>query len=196
MAVPEVKTILVPMPTSLGKRSRPLFRHALKLAGRHPARILLLHVVAPISDRAHATIQSDLQEEHIRKIREKRITLIKQTMKERLTKFCENELSDLVNSVGPHIEQLVVEGKYTDVIINSATQFDVDLIVMGSHDHLGRVSNTTRSVISYGKYPVMMISTGALVGDSFAQASPCIAAEPDSAIAYICPTGHSLTAGG
>ncbi|MEH6470612.1 MAG: universal stress protein [Halopseudomonas sp.] len=157
MSLPEVKTILYT--TSLSKHTRPVFRHAVQLAGLYRAKIIMLHAVEPIGEMGHALIENYLDEDLIKKMHDEGIANIKQTMKERVTKFYQDELSSIDEGISLDIEQVVAEGNHADAIISTANQFDVDLIVMGSHNSLGSSSGTTRSVIKCGKYPVLVIPT-------------------------------------
>ncbi|MEH6473017.1 MAG: universal stress protein [Halopseudomonas sp.] len=157
MPLPEVKNILYT--TSLSKHTRPVFRHVVKLASLYQARVIMLHVVEPIGEMGHALIENYVPEELIKKIHDEGIDHIKQTMKERVTRFYNEELSAIDGVASLAIEQVVAEGNHSDAIIDIAKSFNVDLIVMGSHNSLGRSSGTTRSVIKYAKRPVMVIPT-------------------------------------
>ncbi|OMH30332.1 universal stress protein [Motiliproteus sp. MSK22-1] len=157
MSLPEVKTILYT--TSLSKHTRPVFRQAIKLASLYQAKIVMLHVVEPIGEMGHALIENYLPEDLVKKMHDEGIENIKTTMKERVVKFYEDELSALNTGLTLDIEQVVAEGNHTDSIVGAAKQFGADLIVMGSHNTLGRSSNTTRQVIKYAKLPVLVVPT-------------------------------------
>ncbi len=157
MSLPEVKTILYT--TSLSEHTRPVFRHAVKLASLYQAKVIMLHVIEPIGEMGHALIENYLPEELIKKIHDEGIDNIKKTMKDRVVKFYEDELSDSKIGTTLEIEQLVAEGNHSDAIVGTAKQFNVDLIVMGSHNRLGRSSNTTRQVIKYSGLPVLVVPT-------------------------------------
>ena len=157
MSLPEVKTILYT--TSLSKHTRPVFRQAVKLASLYQAKIIMLHVVEPIGEMGHALIENYLPEDLVKKMHDEGIDNIKSTMKERVIKFYEDELSALNTGITLNIEQVVAEGNYTDSIVGAAKQFDADMIIMGSHNNLGRSSNTTRQVIKYSRRPVLVVPT-------------------------------------
>ena len=157
MSLPEVKNILYT--TSLGKHTRPVFRHVVKLARLYQAKVIMLHVVEPIGEMGHALIENYVPEALIKTIHDEGIDHIKQTMKQRVIRFYDEELSAIEGVDGLTIEQVVAEGNHTDAIVDTAKQYDADLIVMGSHNSLGRSSGTTRSVIKYAKRPVMVVPT-------------------------------------
>ncbi len=157
MPLPETNTILYT--TSLGKHTRPVFRQAIKLASLNKAKIIMLHVVEPIGEMGHALIENYLPEDLIKKMHDEGIDNIKKTMKDRVIKFYEEELSALNVGLALDIEQIVAEGNHVDAIVGAAKQLNADMIVMGSHNTLGRSSNTTRQVIKYSGLPVMVVPT-------------------------------------
>ncbi len=157
MSLPEIKTILYT--TTLSKYTRPVFRQAVQLANLYKAKIVMLHVVEPIGEMGHALIQNYLPEELIKKMHDEGIDNIKQTMKDRVAKACAEELADLDEKVEVNIEHAVIEGNFSDAIVDMADDIDADMIVMGSHNSLGRSSAVTRHVIKYSKRPVLVVPT-------------------------------------
>lgn len=157
MSLPEVKTILYT--TSLSKHTRPVFRHAVKLANLYQAKIIMLHAVEPLGEMGAALIENYLPKDLIKKMHDEGIDNIKQTMKERVIKFYEDELASIEGGMALDIDQVVAEGNHADAIVDAAKKYNADLIVMGSHNRLGRSSGTTRAVIKYSKRPVLVIPT-------------------------------------
>ncbi|MEH6624910.1 MAG: universal stress protein [Motiliproteus sp.] len=157
MPLPETNTILYT--TSLSKHTRPVFRQAVKLASLNKAKIIMLHVVEPIGEMGQALIENYLPEDLIKKMHDEGIDNIKKTMKDRVIKFYEDELSALNVGLTLDIEQVVAEGNHVDAIVGAAKQLGVDMIVMGSHNKLGRSSVTTRQVIKYSRLPVLVVPT-------------------------------------
>ena len=158
MALPEIKTILYT--TSLGKHTRPVFRQAVNLAQQFNAHIIMLHVIEPIGELGHALIQNYLPEEIVKKMHDEGIEQVKEQMKERVAKFCEEELGSLDKAVDLDIEPVIVEGNYTDAILQTASRRSADMIVMGSENTFGHHSQTTRQVIKGAKVPVVAVPTG------------------------------------
>lgn len=158
MALPEIKTILYT--TSLGKHTRPVFRQAVNLAKQFEAHIIMLHVIEPIGELGHALIQNYLPEDVVQKMHDEGIAEVKDQMKARVAKFCEEELGSLDKLVELDIEHVIVEGNYTDSILKTAHDRQVDMIVMGSENTFGHHSQTTRQVIKGAKVPVVAVPTG------------------------------------
>ena len=155
MSLPDIKTILYT--TSMGKHNRPVFRQALKMASVYNAKVVMLHVVEPIGETGQALIQNYLPKDLIKKMHDDGLDNIKATMKERVIKFYEDEMEKLNDQPGLVIEQIVGEGNRSDEIVDVAKEINADLIVMGSHNSLGRSSSTTRQVIKYSGRPVLVI---------------------------------------
>ncbi|MEH6578888.1 MAG: universal stress protein [Amphritea sp.] len=158
MALPEIKTVLYT--TSLGKHTRPVFRQAVNLAQQFNARIVMLHVIEPIGELGQALIQNYLPEETVKKMHDEGIKQVKEQMKQRVAKFCEEELGSLDKAVDLDIEHVIVEGNYTDAILQTASKRNADMIVMGSENTFGHHSQTTRQVIKGAKVPVVAVPTG------------------------------------
>ena len=157
MSLPDIKTILYT--TSLGEHTRPVFRHAVKMAGLYNAKIVMLHVVEPIGETGQALIQSYLSKDLIKSMHDEGLARVKANMKERVVKFYEDEMKELDGQPALEIEQIVGEGNRSDEIVEVANEINADLILMGSHNSLGRSSRTTRQVIKYSARPVMVVPT-------------------------------------
>ena len=108
---------------------------------------------------ADAMIHNYVSDELFRKMRDEGMEEIKQRMQERLIAFYEDELRELLPPHDLAIEQQVVKGRRADTIIREAKTLDADLIVMGSHNTLGRSSATTRQVVKYSGRPVLVVPT-------------------------------------
>tara|TARA_R110001583_G_scaffold42466_3_gene134996 strand:- start:2346 stop:2837 length:492 start_codon:yes stop_codon:yes gene_type:complete len=157
MSLPTIKTILYA--TSMGKHSRPVFRQAIQVAKTYKAKIVMLHVVEPIGETGKALIQNYLPQDLIKTMHDEGLDKIKANMKERVIKFYEDEMEKIEDLSGLDIEQLVGEGNRSDEIVDIANAINADLIMMGSHNSLGRSSSTTRAVIKYSERPVMVVPT-------------------------------------
>lgn len=157
MSLPNIKTILYA--TSMGKHSRPVFRQAIQLAKTYNAKIVMLHVVEPIGETGQALIQNYLPKDLIKTMHDEGLDKIKANMKERVIKFYEDEMEKMDDSSGVDIDQVVGEGNRSDEIVDIANAINADMIVMGSHNSLGRSSSTTRAVIKYSERPVLVVPT-------------------------------------
>ncbi|WP_421866240.1 universal stress protein [Motiliproteus sp.] len=155
MSLPEIKTILYT--TSLSKHTRPVFRQAVKMAELYNAKLVMLHVVEPIGETGQALIQNYLAPELIKNMHDEGLAKVKDNMKDRVKAFYDDEMQDMEHHPDITIEQIVGEGNRSDEIVEVANEIDADMILMGSHNSLGRSSRTTRQVIKYAKRPVMVI---------------------------------------
>lgn len=155
MSLPEIKTILYT--TSMSKHTRPVFRQAVKMAELNNAKLVMLHVVEPIGETGQALIQNYLAPELIKNMHDEGLAKVKDSMKDRVKKFYEDEMQDMEYHPDITIEQIVGEGNRSDEIVEVANEIDADMIMMGSHNSMGRSSRTTRQVIKYAKRPVMVV---------------------------------------
>lgn len=158
MALPEINTILYT--TSLGKHTRPVFRHAVKLAKALQAKIVMLHVVEPMGEMGAALIQNYLPRDIVQKMHDEGIEQIITQMHQRIEKFCQEELNSLPGSVDIDIEYAVVEGNHSDSILKEAKQRQVQMIVMGAENTFGHHSHTTQQVAKRAGVPVVVVPTG------------------------------------
>ena len=144
--VPEVKTILYT--TALGSHTRPVFRFTVGLAKQLNARIILLHVVEPLSNSVRFLIDSYLQPEAAEHLHHASSQDLLEKIHKRMEVFCEEEL-------GATLEQ-------TEVILYEAERHNVDLIIMGTHTGSGLrtgglLGSTTRRVTHLSKRPVLIV---------------------------------------
>jgi nucleotide-binding universal stress UspA family protein len=158
MALPEINTILYT--TSLGKHTRPVFRHAVKLASALNARIVMLHVVEPIGEMGTALMKNYLPADMVKKIHDEGIEEIHQQMHKRIEKFYEEELNSLTDSIKLDIEYVVAEGNHTDTILAESVKHKANMVVMGAENTFGRHSHTTQQVAKHSKIPVVVVPTG------------------------------------
>ena len=158
MALPDIKTILYA--TSLGKHTRPVFRHAVKLASLYDAKIIMLHVVEPMGEMGRALIQNYLPEDLVKKMHDEGISEIHKTMQTRIEKFCEDELQSLDQPTTLNVEHLVAEGNHTDAILDTARDTGAELIILGAENRFGHHSHTSQQVTRHAKVPVLVIPTG------------------------------------
>ena len=158
MALPEIKTILYA--TSLGKHTRPVFRHAVQLAHTLQARVIMLHVVEPIGEMGRAWIQSYLPSDMIRTMHDEGIERIMEQMKQRLEKYRDEELQAIGRDFDFEIEPVVAEGNHAETICEQAEKLNADLIILGAENTFGHHSQTTHPVVRHAKIPVLVVPTG------------------------------------
>ncbi len=157
--LPEFKTILYA--TDLGEHMRPVFRNALSLAIKYEAQIIMLHVVEPMSSAIQAVVDTYLTEIDAKKVYQDGMREVLQTMKSRLTKFCDEELGSQKQQDLHVKEVLVVSGRPSEEIVRVAEKNNADLIILGKSTHhvLGSevAGSTARRVTRYSSIPVLVV---------------------------------------
>ena len=155
----QFKTILYA--TDLGEHMRPVFRTAISLAKKYEAEIIMLHVVEPMSSVIQAVVDTYLTEIDAKKIYKDGMREVLQTMKQRLSRFCEEELGTPDRKELKVKELLVVSGRPSEEIIRVAEKHCADLIVLGKSTRhvLGNdiAGSTARRVTRYSDIPVLVV---------------------------------------
>lgn len=142
---PDFKKILVT--TDFSDYSKYAFRHAIAIAKKFDAELILIHVIQPTitpADYAWATPPADVAVQH--------------------EKYCRESLSKLVKDQVPEemkAEILLAHGAPFREIIRASRDHDVDLIVMATHG-LGGLSHvlfgsTTEKVVRKSPCPVLTV---------------------------------------
>lgn len=156
---PQIKTILYT--TALGSHTRPVFRFTVALARQHDAKIVLLHVVEPLSNSVRFLLDSYLPSDIVDTLREQTTHGTLEKFHKRLEQFCAEELGSTLEQTPLISEIRVVSGFTPDMILREADQVNADLIVMGTHtgsrlrtDLLG---STSRRVTLLSKRPVLIV---------------------------------------
>lgn len=158
--VPEVKTILYT--TALGSHTRPVFRFTVGLAKQINARIILLHVVEPLSNSVRFLIDSYLQPEAAKHLHHVSSQDILEKIHKRMETFCEEELGATLEQTEVISEVRVASGESSEVILYEAERHNVDMIIMGTHTGSGLrtgglLGSTTRRVTHLSKRPVLVV---------------------------------------
>ncbi|HSB07411.1 MAG TPA: universal stress protein [Thermodesulfobacteriota bacterium] len=153
--MPEIKTILYA--TDLSKNSAYAFYYAVDIAQKRNAKIVILHVIEPVSP----LIRGYVGEDTIVKIQRQNVEKTIEEINKRLQDFCRI----VEDKMGPCLELvsdiLVRLGHPVNEILRIVEKEQCDLIVLGSHgkgflEHtfLGSVS---RSVLDRTRKPVFII---------------------------------------
>ena len=156
--VPQVKTILYT--TALGSHTRPVFRFTVGLAQQLQARIILLHVVEPLSHSVRFLIDSYLKPDAAKDLHQQATKGLLEKLHKRLEAFCEEELATTLEQTTVISEIRVVSGLPCEVILYEADQHNADLIVMGAHTGHMRtdlLGSTSRRVTLLAKRPVLIV---------------------------------------
>jgi nucleotide-binding universal stress UspA family protein len=153
--IPQIKKILYA--TDLSKNSAYAFYYAVDIAQKRNAKIIILHVIEPVSPLTRGYIGEDT----VVKIQHQNIEEATEEIDKRLKNFCRV----VEKKVGPCLELvsdiLVSLGYPVNEILRIAEEEACDLIVLGSHgkgflEHtfLGSVS---RMVLDRTRKPVFIV---------------------------------------
>jgi len=155
----DIKTILYA--TDLGTHMRPVFRRAIHLARTHKARIIMLHVMEPLSGTGQAIVDAYLSSKKREQMQHDGMKKVLDTMRTRLDKFCEDELGQSPEDSPLVSDVLVHSGRAGDEIPRQALDKEADMIVMGSCSHglLGRgmLGSTAVRVVQTSRVPVLVV---------------------------------------
>ncbi len=158
-AIPEIKKILYA--TDRSENARYAFGYAMSLANRYGAGITILHVLEDVSPFADSLVINIMGEKKWGELRNANEQKVIDTIKERLTNFCEEVSRDLPECPFITDEILVKVGNPAEEILKQVGKRDFDMVVMGAHGQgfiedaiMGSVS---RRVVRRCKKPVLVI---------------------------------------
>ena len=154
-----IKTILYT--TALGPHTLPVFRFAVSLARQHEAKMILLHVVEPLSNNVRFLIDSYLSADKAKELHHEATRGILDKFHKRLEAFCAEELGSTLQETTLLSEIRVVSGLPCEVILEEAERCQADLIVVGAHagttPRATFIGSTTRRLTLLSKRPVLIV---------------------------------------
>ncbi len=157
--IPEIKKIL--FTTDLSENARYAFSYAASLANRYDAGITIMHVLEDISPTTDNLVVSIIGQEKWDELRGSNEKEVIETLKTRLTKFCDDVQAELPSCPFITDKIKVTIGKPVNEIMQEVENNDYDMVVMGAHGHsvladavMGSVS---RRVVRRCKKPVLVI---------------------------------------
>lgn len=157
--IPEIKNILYT--TDLSENARYAFSYAASLANRYDAGITILHVLEDISPTADSLVVSIIGKEKWNELRGNNEKEVLDTIKSRLTSFCEDVQAELPSCPFITDKIKVTIGQPVDEILQEVENNDYDMVVMGAHGHgaladalMGSVS---RRVVRRCMKPVLLV---------------------------------------
>ncbi len=157
--IPMIKTILYP--TDLGAHMRPAFRFAVSLARQYEAKIVMLHVLEPMSTTSRRLMETYLSKKEAGKLRDEGLQKVEKKMRKRLSQFCEDEMGVPPEKCELVSEVAVVMGTPAETITREAEERGADLIVMGTHTDvsLGHrlIGSTARKLTHFSRIPVLVV---------------------------------------
>ena len=157
--IPEIKSILYT--SDLSENARYAFSYAASLANRYGAGITILHVLEDISPTTDSLVVSIIGQEKWNELRGNNEKEVLDTIKSRLTRFCEDVQAELPSCPFITDKIKVTIGQPVDEILQEVENNDYDMVVMGAHGHgvladaiMGSVS---RRVVRRCKKPVLIV---------------------------------------
>lgn len=150
--------------SDLGDQTRPASRAAVSLAQMYGATIVMCHALEPVGSYGRALIETYVSSEDLEAVYQEGQKRILEKMRERLKRFCEEELAGAAD-MSAHVSSLVVkEGMPGEVIVQEAESHGVDLIVVGTHRGTGAIKrmligSTARYVTQHATCPVLVVPT-------------------------------------
>jgi len=157
--IPQIKKILYA--TDLSKNSAYAFRHAVDLAERRNAEIVILHALEPIPARVKTYIKGFADEinwDEKMKFEEEAAV---RRIEKRIEEFCRRESQEVKACVALVSKILVRPGQPAEEILRATEDETCDAIVLGTHSKgflkqtfLGSVA---RSVLDRSRKPVFVV---------------------------------------
>ena len=158
--IPGIKKILYA--TDLKEEEcRADFRMAVKLAMCNDAKLVVLHVMEPISSVMEGMLRNSMSDDELQQFKDDGIANLKQTLQKRIEDFCDKECPNDDHSYpGGEPEILVRQGIADEVILDQAKAHEADVIVMGTRTHTGigqlLLGSVANKVIHHSKIPVVV----------------------------------------
>lgn len=155
-----LRTIL--FATDTGPYAPDVFNHAAGIAQQFGAKIHIVYALEPVSEYAHAMIDSYIDPGTTETLRQEGFEEARQAMRRRLEAFCEDKL----HAGTKHLiaDMRVIEGMPYWVILDEAKRIRADLIVLGSHgmSALGELflGSVAHKVIMHSSVPVLLVPLG------------------------------------
>ena len=157
--IPEINKILYT--TDLSQNARHAFSYAASLANRYDAGVTILHVLEDISPTTDSLVINIIGEERWDELRGRNEQEVLDTIKTRLTKFCDDVQAELPSCPFITDNILVKIGNPVDEILLEVENNSYDMVIMGAHGHgaladafMGSVS---RRVVRRCKTPVLVV---------------------------------------
>ena len=158
MMTPEFSKILYA--TDLSQSAAHAFRYAMTLAKRFDAHVTILHVVEEMSEDAKLAFEAYFEPEIRKGISPRREAGALERMRERVAKFCEEQMTGEFEACTSMVSIKVCKGYPEEQILKKSDEYESDIIVMGTHEKgfthtfLGSVA---KRVLRRSRKPVFII---------------------------------------
>lgn len=156
----DVKKILYV--SDLEKGSRPAFRAAVSLCGHYAeSEITYLHVIESLSSTTRSVLSNMMEQDEIDEMLHKGVEALSKKIRERIERFCEDELEEHEVLSLRNINARVEEGTPWRKILEVADEIKADVIVMGTRKHNALeqmlMGSTATKTLSHSKRPVLVV---------------------------------------
>ena len=157
--IPAINKILYT--TDLSENARYAFGYAASLANRYDAGVTIFHVLEDISPTTDSLVINIIGEDKWQELRGRNEKEVLDTIKSRLTKFCDDVQADLPSCPFITDNIMVKIGNPVDEILLEVENNSYDMVVMGAHGQ-GILADTlmgsvSRRVVRRCKTPVLVI---------------------------------------
>jgi nucleotide-binding universal stress UspA family protein len=157
--IPEIKKILYT--TDLSESARYAFSYAASLANRYNAGITILHVLEDISPTTDNLVLNIIGKEKWNELRSNNEKEVLDTLKSRLTQFCDDVQAELPSCPFITDEVKVKIGRPVEEILHEVEENNYDMVIMGAHGHSALadavMGSVSRRVVRRCKKPVLVI---------------------------------------
>lgn len=157
--LPEIKKILYA--TGMGPGAPYVFRYALAMARKHDAQLIAVSALEPLSTFAQSLVELHISHEQSQGIHRAAQSQAKERLRERIAKLCDKECGTDPQCKERVSEIRIEEGQPAQVILKTARDSTVDLIIMGTHRHTvigdAVLGSTTHKVLHSASQPVLVV---------------------------------------
>lgn len=148
--------------SDLYEGSHLAFRAAVSLCGHYPdSQITCLNVIKPLSGTNRSVLTNIMEREELDEVLRKGIETSSVEIRDRIERFCADELEEHEVLSLKNIDARVEEGTPWRMILSVADKIDADVIVMGTrrHNALEKVfiGSTAAKTLAHSKRPVLIV---------------------------------------
>ncbi len=159
--IPEIKTVIYC--TDLGAGARPIFRHAIAVAEKFGAKLVVVHAMEPLGPSAAAVVETYVPKEVADQARKDGFAKTRAVLRERLDRACQEELGETARTAELIADAVVVDGSpsVAAAILREARARKAELIVLGSHARSPLeaflIGSTARHLTQISDIPLFMV---------------------------------------
>ncbi len=149
--------------TDLGIYGPFILEHVCELANKHDAQVTVVHAVEPVSVFADAILETYVPNEEKSALRTHGYEAVMATISARVRQAFEDDFIDFEVSRDRIGEVQVIGGDPSQVILDTASMLQVDLIVMGTHgrqtENSTAIGSVASKVMQLSEIPIYLVPT-------------------------------------